>query len=68
MPPALGQQAQQVVQQAAAEAQHGFKACAVCVQTKSTEDFRAVASSPDGFAIACLACEQVRHGMLRPGS
>jgi hypothetical protein len=38
----------------------GFKSCAVCIQVKSTRQYRTVNSSPDGFAIACRACEEVR--------
>lgn len=60
MTPALLQQAQQAVQQSGPETQHSFKACAVCGHSKSTEEYRPVSSSPDGFAISCLACEQVR--------
>ena len=56
---AVAQQAAAPVQPAA-PGQEALKSCPNCHEVRSTSQFRAVAGSPDGLAIMCQQCEQVR--------
>jgi hypothetical protein len=57
---AAAQQAAAPVQPAA-PGQEALKSCPNCHEVRSTSQFRAVAGSPDGLAIMCQQCEQVRQ-------